>query len=274
MVLYAEMPYENMYAVAGDTFTPYDRGTAVFKLRGQDWNTWDSFDLVFKTYVVPDTTAPSTTATPSPAPNAAGWNSSDVLVTLNAADEGGASVKEITYSATNGGQQIASDTVQGDSTSVPVTVEGETTITYHATDSAGNAESEKTLIVKLDKSAPSVSDTTPDHRERGVERDIEPTATFSEGMDLATLNASTVKLYRWNAKSETWRPVVAAVSTDGNTTSLDPYPRDSSKLLAANKKYRVTITTRAENLASISLDQDTNNDGNQRKVWSFTTGAS
>jgi hypothetical protein len=99
-----------------------------------------------------DTTAPVTTATPSPAPNGAGWNNANVSVQL-AATDGGSGVKQITYSA-SGAQTIAQTTVSGASTSVSITTEGTTTISYFATDNANNVETTKTVTVKLDKTAP------------------------------------------------------------------------------------------------------------------------
>lgn len=107
-----------------------------------------------------DTTAPRTTAEVSPGPNAAGWNDEDVTVTLEATDKGGSNVARISYSAA-GARSVPGQTVEGDLVRVPVGVEGETTITYAATDHAGNAEEPKTLTVKLDKTAPEVSVSAP-----------------------------------------------------------------------------------------------------------------
>jgi hypothetical protein len=257
----------------GYTNDIYSGGSGMFNGNedtGFQWRETNG-DQLFKTYVVPDTAAPTTTATASPVPNAAGWNSSEVSVALNATDEGGSGVKEITYSVTNDGQQIAGDTVLGGSVSVPVTAEGENTFTYHAMDSAGNVEADKTLTIKLDKTAPTVSSTTPDHREQDVRLAVKPRATFSDGMDQATVSNSSVKLYQWNAKKETWRRMPVAVSADGDTVILNPYPTDSSRLLAASKKYKAIITSAAENLANIPLDQDPDKPGNQPKVWIFST---
>ena len=41
---------------------------------------------------------------------------------------------------------------------------------------------------------------------------------------------------------------------------------------AANKKYKVTVTTGAKNLAGLSLDQNPGFSGNQPKSWTFITG--
>ena len=83
-----------------------------------------------------------------------------MIVTLDATDEGGSNVEGITYSA-SGAQPIEDKPMTGDSTQIKVTAEGETTITYFATDHAGNAEEPKTLTVRLDKTAPGVNITTP-----------------------------------------------------------------------------------------------------------------
>jgi hypothetical protein len=104
-----------------------------------------------------DTTPPTTTATVSPAPNANGWNDSNVSVGLDATDNsGGSGVKQITYSAT-GAQPIASTTVNGASATVPVTAEGETTLTFSARDNAGNNEAPKTITVRIDKTSPMIA---------------------------------------------------------------------------------------------------------------------
>src|SRR5207253_3270323 len=51
------------------------------------------------TQVVTDTTPPVTTAVASPAPNGAGWNNSNVTITLNSTDneQGGTGVKQIQW---------------------------------------------------------------------------------------------------------------------------------------------------------------------------------
>ncbi len=104
-----------------------------------------------------DTIPPTTTASLSPQPNAAGWNKNDVTVTLTAADNaGGSGVKQITYSA-SGAQAIASATVHGSFASVVISSEGITTLTFFATDNASNVESAHSVTIKLDKTPPSIA---------------------------------------------------------------------------------------------------------------------
>ncbi|HEX5247860.1 MAG TPA: HYR domain-containing protein [Gaiellaceae bacterium] len=100
-----------------------------------------------------DDTPPVSTASVSPAANAAGWNNRPVTVTISASDgDGGSGVASITYST--GG---APTTVAAASVSVPVTAEGVTTVAYHATDNAGNVESDHAIAVRIDETAPVVS---------------------------------------------------------------------------------------------------------------------
>jgi len=104
-----------------------------------------------------DSIPPVTTASVSPSPNENGWNNINVTVMLNASDNaGGTGVQQITYSA-SGAQSVVATTVAGASASFPITTEGITTITFFATDFAGNMESVKTLAVKVDKTAPTVT---------------------------------------------------------------------------------------------------------------------
>ncbi|HEX5847935.1 MAG TPA: PxKF domain-containing protein [Rubrobacter sp.] len=107
-----------------------------------------------------DLTPPNTEATLSPEPNIDGWNSNDVTVSLDATDEGGSNVEGIVYSA-SGAQTVEETTVGGSSTSLDITAEGETTITYAARDHAGNLEDQKTISVRIDRSDPEVSISSP-----------------------------------------------------------------------------------------------------------------
>jgi N-acetylneuraminic acid mutarotase len=108
------------------------------------------------TLVLEDAMGPTTTATPSMLPNGNGWNNGDVSVTLSAVDYvGGAGVASIVYSLS--GAQTGGATVNGSSTVVPITTEGTTTIAYHAVDAVGNVESDRQLIVRIDKTPPSVA---------------------------------------------------------------------------------------------------------------------
>jgi hypothetical protein len=103
-----------------------------------------------------DKTAPVTLASATPAANAAGWNASNVTVTLNSTDNtGGSGVQSIRYWV-NGNQGTAIQ-IAGNSATVMLTAEGSTTLNYAAVDNAGNVESVKSLMINIDKTAPVIS---------------------------------------------------------------------------------------------------------------------
>jgi hypothetical protein len=88
-----------------------------------------------------DSQAPNMpTATVSPAPNGAGWNKNDVIVSFAGAGDNGASGVDSCTAA------------------VPVTAETDgKTVSGTCTDAAGNVSEARTVTVKLDKTAPVVS---------------------------------------------------------------------------------------------------------------------
>jgi hypothetical protein len=107
-----------------------------------------------------DSVPPTTTGTPSPQPNAAGWNNTDVTVTLTATDNvGGSGVKQISYGA-SGAQSIATTVTNGASAVITLTAEGMTTIIYFATDIAGNTEAAHVLTIHIDKTPQTISETS------------------------------------------------------------------------------------------------------------------
>lgn len=100
---------------------------------------------------------PATSVKLSPLPNGGGWNNTDVEVTLSAIDApGGVGIKEITYSA-SGAENIPNTTVIGDSAVFLITEEGETTVTYFATDNNDNSETSQSITVRLDKTPPVIT---------------------------------------------------------------------------------------------------------------------
>ena len=101
-----------------------------------------------------DRTAPETLAE---APQ--GWRKDPVTVTLTAAD-GLSGVAGITYRA-EGAQGIADTTADGSTVTLQISAEGATTITYLATDKAGNIGQSQTVTVQLDRTAPAVSAESP-----------------------------------------------------------------------------------------------------------------
>jgi hypothetical protein len=121
-----------------------------------------SFDLVSNTvdFIIQpsDTVPPTTVATATPPPNAAGWNTQSVTLGFTATDNsGGAGVHAITV--TPFGAQAGSGTqVFGPGGgSLVITTEGVTTAFYNADDNAGNVEVTRSVVVRLDRTAPVVT---------------------------------------------------------------------------------------------------------------------
>ena len=268
-------PFQQSYSrhtVAGDsgwmywehTFTDLTgEGSFQLEARTNDSYLVDSsigLDDVKISTLSTDTTKPSTTATPSAAPNSAGWNNSDVKVHLSATDnEGGSGVKQITYSA-SGAQTIAKTDASGNSADVNLNAQGTTTLTYYATDKAGNVEDQKTLTLKIDKTAPTVSSVSPTSGAKNAALSTSVAGTFSEEMDPATLSTSTVTL----VKSGTTTPLVSAtVNYDATDKKVTLKP---SSPLVASTTYTATVKGGAQG----AKDKAGNPLGSDR-VWSFTT---
>jgi len=113
--------------------------------------------------VYSDGVAPVTTALASPGANANGWNNTSVTVSLDATDLASGIldtpigwVDQLQYSLA-GAQTSDPQVVLGHTASFGITTPGVTTVTYFATDAAGNEEAAKTLSVRLDGSAPGIS---------------------------------------------------------------------------------------------------------------------
>ncbi len=123
-------------------------GSRTFAVTGTDVAGNTTTETV--TYEVADTSAPTVSGTVAPAPNAAGWNTTAVTVTITADDGAGSGVAVIEYSLDGGASWITYGAPFGWDT------EGETTISFRATDEAGNVSSTGSIIVKIDTVAPSV----------------------------------------------------------------------------------------------------------------------
>jgi hypothetical protein len=113
--------------------------------------------------VYSDAVNPVTTAVVDPAPNANGWNQGAVSVSLDATDLASGLtdtpvgwVDLLRYSLA-GAQKGAETIVPGHSASFGVAPEGVTTVSYLATDAAGNEETTRTLDVKIDSTPPVLS---------------------------------------------------------------------------------------------------------------------
>lgn len=118
----------------------------------------------------------------------------------------------------------------------------------------------------MDKSAPKVVDGSviPKEDAIGVAPGVDVTATFSEGMQDASVK-SAFKLY----KKGTTSALGASVSCDAECriATLNP-----SANLKRGTTYKAVVSVGAQDLAGNSLDQDEILSGSQQKVWFFTVG--
>jgi hypothetical protein len=129
-------------------------------------------------------------------------------------------------------------------------------------------------FVDDDTQAPTVTATTPT-TEKGVSRtNPNITATFSELVKKDTveeINPTTLKTVNVKLISTaTGKQVGATVNCDADpcqTVTVTP-----KKSLASLTKYKVTVSSKVEDLAGNHLDQDPTKDSAQPKTWTFTTG--
>jgi len=77
-----------------------------------------------------------------------------------AADTGVTGVEKITYAAT-GAQNLPGTDAPGALTTIGISANGVTTLSYFATDNGNNVESPHTLTIKLDKEAPDITISSP-----------------------------------------------------------------------------------------------------------------
>jgi len=104
-----------------------------------------------------DASAPTTTINCNAATCSNGWyKTASVLISLSPVDTGGSGVDK-TYYTTDGSTPTTSSPVYASAFSIAQT----TTVKYFSVDKAGNKESVKTTIVRIDAVAPSVSMTSP-----------------------------------------------------------------------------------------------------------------
>jgi len=136
---------------------------------------------------------------------------------------------------------------------------GPNRITVAATDSAGNVGRDTITITRhQDTTPPTVTSTAPMNGATAVAINASPTATFSEPMDVATINTSTFLL-----RDDRSIPVSGTVNYNSfsNTATFVP-----SGTLAYSTTYSATITMGAK-------DQVGGNALAATYSWSFTTGS-
>jgi hypothetical protein len=121
-----------------------------------------------------------------------------------------------------------------------------------------------------DTAAPKVTGTAPKPGATGVSPTANVKATFSEDMQLSTINGTTFELFKNDSTTR-----VAATVTYTNILSPDAATVHRAILDPANSlqrgvTYKAVVTTGAKDLAGNALDQNPTKAGNQQKAWTFT----
>lgn len=112
---------------------------------------WLGAESARSTGVATDNTPPTVTYSQSPTANGGGYNTSAVAVTLTATDNsGGTGVAYISYTVDGGSAQK----VNASTTTFNVTGDGTHSVTYSATDNAGNTSTVQSQTVRIDSTPP------------------------------------------------------------------------------------------------------------------------
>lgn len=198
---------------------PYQLGTTTI--------TWTAMDAANNTaaatqsVTVTDVEPPLSSATLSHVANAAGWHNSDVTVDFTTSDAAACSgVREISYSINGAPNTI----VQGAAASLLISDEGISTVTYFATDTAGNVETAKTVTIKLDKTAPAIN----------------------------TSRTPSVNQYGWN-NSDVTAAYAASDALSGLATDSPASGSQTFTTEGAGQAYTFTVSDLAGNSASFTI---------------------
>jgi len=188
-----------------------------------------------------DTTAPTTTAAITPASNQAGWNNSDVTITLTAQDnEGGSGVSKTEYSL---------DNINWTTYTTPfnITAEGTTTVYYKSTDNLNNTESPKPLEIKIDKTPPAIaSQTLPSPNSLGW-NNTDVTVSFVASDTLSGIASIT--------QPQTITTEGANQIIGGQAVDLADYTSSTSVTLSIDKNPPEVIITTPQEAAEYLLNQ-------------------
>ena len=161
-----------------------------------------------------DTTPPTITpANAAPAPNAAGWNDGDVVVTLHASDAGGSGVRATQYAVS--GSNAWTDADADDRFTVPGPADhsndGVHTYDWRAVDNAGNDSALGTVAVAIDTTPPLTQAAAGDGRPLDA-------TTWHAGPLSVSLAASDPTAADGSSSGMLGGPATTQYSTDGGET--------------------------------------------------------
>jgi len=231
-------------------------------------------DKVWSFTILADTTAPTVTAT-SPAAGATGVSrTANVTATFSEAMDP-ATINATTVTLRDPANNVVPATLSYNATSRVATLNPSASLalgtTYTATvlggsggakDLVGNALAADrvwTFTTVFDTTPPTISNISPSSGATTVNRNANVTATFSEVVDPATVNANTFALV--NAATGAAVSATLSISSNGRTVTLDPVATLSS--LTQFTARVVGGTAGIKDLAGNPLAAD--------RVWSFTT---
>jgi hypothetical protein len=235
-------------------------GSYAFEVRATDTLDHTDASPASRTFTV-DTTAPETTLASS--------GPSGTLNTASASFAFSSSEAGSTFRCRLDGGAFEPCSSPKDYTDL---ADGRHDFSVRATDRARNVDATPASRTwTVDTVKPSITGATPTGK--GVKRNINLTATFSEKMNRATMTKTTFQLFKINSNGTTTQitNVTVALSSDGLRATLNPFGT-ATTLLAANSRYRAVVTTGARDLAGNQLDQNLTSTGSQPKSWTFTTG--
>ena len=242
-----------------------------------------SVRVIIEGVVPPDTDAPVTTATATPAASIHGWNNSDVTVQLSATDAG-SGVERIEWSLS--GAQIGSGSANGSAATVSVTAEGITTLAYSARDVAGNVEAPKTLVVRIDRTAPTVVVTRNPPPGPDGWNYTNVTATFSASDALSGIDGAAVAevvFSETGANQSATREfadragnvasaTISGISIDKTPASLACSATPNEIWPANNKLVAVSIDVTFSHASGFVLERVTSNEPGAGDIVDFATG--
>ncbi|MEZ2389754.1 hypothetical protein AB6813_09435 [bacterium RCC_150] len=214
---------------------------------------WTGTESARSTGVSTDTTPPTVTVTSiSPAPNGAGYNTtSPVTVNLSATDNaGGSGVANITY-AIDGGSTV---TVNAATAAVSVNGDGNHTISYFATDVAGNAGTAQSQTVKVDTTKPTVgvSSISPTPNANGYNNTN--TVTVNLNATDAGSGVASISYKVDTANQVTVSGASAAVSVSGpGQHNIIYFATDATGNVADSQTQSISIDTAAPTVSSVTM---------------------
>jgi YD repeat-containing protein len=119
-----------------------------------------------------------------------------------------------------------------------------------------------TSYAAVDKTAPTVTSTSPKANATEAAPTANVRATFSEEMDSSTINATTFQLFKKGTTTQI--PAHVSYNADTDTAKLDPTDN-----LRRGVAYKAVVTTWAKDVAGNRLDQDSSTTGFQQMRWFF-----